>query len=71
MSVNDLDEDKAVAEVVDRLAERFPTIPRSHVDEVVQNERRALDGKPIRDYIPVLVEHGAKARLREEVTADA
>ncbi len=71
MSVNDLDENKAVAEVVDRLAERFPSIPRSRVDDVVQSERQALDGKPIRDYIPVLVEHGAKARLREEVTANA
>ncbi len=71
MSVNDLDEDKAVAEVADRLAERFPSIPRSHVDEVVQNERRSLDGKPIRDYIPVLVEHGAKAKLRDELSANA
>ena len=71
MSVNDLDEDKAVAEVVDRLAERFPSIPRTHVDEVVQSERRSLDGKPIRDYVPVLVEHGAKARLRDELSANA
>jgi hypothetical protein len=71
MSVNDLDEDKAVAEVADRLAERFPSIPRSHVDEVVQSERRSLDGKPIRDYIAVLVEHGAKAKLRDEVSANA
>ena len=71
MSVNDLDEDKAVSVVVDRLAERFPSVPRSRIDEVVQAERQALDGKPIRDYIPVLVEHGAKARLRDELTASA
>lgn len=68
MSVNDLNEDKAVAEVADRLAERFPSIPRSHIDEVVQSERQSLEGKPIRDYIPVLVEHGAKAKLREELS---
>jgi hypothetical protein len=67
VSVNDLNEDKAVAEVSDRLAERFPSIPRSRIDEVVESERRALEGKPIRDYVPVLVEHGAKARLREEL----
>ncbi len=71
MSVNDLDEDKAVAEVLHRLAERFPSIPRSHIDEIVQSEWQSLDGKPIRDYIPVLVEHGAKARLRDEVKASA
>ncbi len=69
--MNDLDEDKAVAEVVDRLAERFPSIPRSRIDEIVQSERESLDGKPIRDYIPVLVEHGAKARLRDELSTNA
>jgi hypothetical protein len=69
--VNDLDEDKAVREVAERLAERFPSVPRTRIDEVVQSERRALDGKPIRDYIPVLVEHGAKARLRDELTTNA
>ncbi len=66
--MNDLDEDKAVADVVERLAERFPSIPRNRVEEIVEGERRALEGKPIRDYIPVLVEHGAKARLRDEST---
>lgn len=71
MSVNDLDEDKAVGEVADRLAERFPSVPRTRIDEIVQSEREALEGKPIRDYIPVLVEHGAKARIRDELTTNA
>jgi hypothetical protein len=71
VSVNDLDEDKAVGEVADRLAERFPSVPRTRIDEIVQSEREALEGKPIRDYIPVLVEHGAKARIRDELTTNA
>lgn len=58
-------EDQAVSQVIDRLAERFPDRPRSFIEDVVVTERHLLDGKPIRDYVPVLIEHGAKARLRE------
>ncbi|MBX0299336.1 hypothetical protein K2F54_05020 [Cryobacterium sp. 1639] len=58
-------EDQAVSHVVDRLAEKFPAQPRSVIENVVTEERHLLDGKPIREYVPVLIEHGAKARLRE------
>lgn len=58
-------EDQAVSQVIDRLAEKFPDRPRSVIEGVVTEERHLLDGKPIRDYVPVLIEHGAKARLRE------
>lgn len=67
MSTSDLDEAKAVAEVVDRLAAQFPNVQRSHIDEIVQSEHHALDGKPIREFVPVLVEHATKARLRDEL----
>jgi hypothetical protein len=58
-------EDQAVSQVIDRLAKKFPDRPRSVIENIVGNERHLLDGKPIRDYIPVLIEHGAKARLRQ------
>jgi hypothetical protein len=54
------------ADVVDRLALRFPTLPRDHVAEVVQQERDRLDGARVRDFIPLLVEHEATERLRLE-----
>jgi len=57
-------EDQAVSHVIDRLAEKFPDRPRSLIEEVVSEERHLLDDKPLRDYIPVLIEHGAKSRLR-------
>jgi hypothetical protein len=57
-------EDQAVSQVIDRLAKKFPDRPRSVIENVVGSERHLLDGKPIRDYVPVLIEHGAKARLR-------
>ncbi|TFC44366.1 hypothetical protein E3T26_01090 [Cryobacterium sp. TMT1-21] len=55
---------RAIAKVVDRLAERFPHIPRSSIERAVLEEHKALDGRPVREYVPVLVERGAKGRLR-------
>ena len=61
--VNRDDEVKALGVVVDRLAERFPNLSRSSIEEAVREEHQALDGGRVRDFVPVLVEHAAKARL--------
>jgi hypothetical protein len=53
--------------VVDRLAERFPTVERPHIEEIVETEATNLDdGARVKDFIPVLVEHEAKEQLRTE-----
>jgi hypothetical protein len=59
-------EEDALDTVVDRLSERFPSLARQHVREIVDEEQQRLEGAPIRDFVPVLVEHAAKERLREE-----
>ncbi|MCU1599242.1 MAG: hypothetical protein JWQ47_2981 [Glaciihabitans sp.] len=59
-------ENEAIEKVVERLSERFPEVERGRIDEVVHDEHHEFDGRPIREYVPVLVEHGAKQRLREE-----
>ena len=56
------DERRELDEVRDRLMTRFPEIPQPDVASVVEEVYLALDG-PIRDYIPVLVEHFARDRL--------
>lgn len=61
--VNRDDEVKALGIVVERLAERFPHLSRSSIEEAVREEHQALDGGRVRDFVPVLVEHAAKARL--------
>lgn len=61
--VNRDEELKAVGHVVDRLAERFPHLSRASIEEAVREEHEALDGGKVRDFVPVLVEHAAKARL--------
>ncbi|MCX6497352.1 MAG: hypothetical protein NTU93_00945 [Arthrobacter sp.] len=57
------DELKAIGTVVERLAERFPEVPRSSIEAAVREEHESLDGGRIRDFVPILVEHAAKARL--------
>lgn len=59
------EEDRAVAHVIDRLAEKFPDMPRSSVERAVYERRAALAGNPVRAYIPVLIERGARELLRE------
>lgn len=58
------EEAQALDRVVDRLAERFPTVTREQVAAIVAEEHLELEGNPIRDFVPVLVEHEARERLR-------
>jgi hypothetical protein len=67
MPVDPQDEGQAFEEVVHRLTERFPLVPGHIVESVVQAERRRLDGRPVRAFLPLLVERAAAERLREAV----
>ncbi|TFC82431.1 three-helix bundle dimerization domain-containing protein [Cryobacterium sp. TMT3-29-2] len=51
---------------MDRLTQRFPAVPRSRVERDVREEHEALSGRPIRDFIPALVEHGVTERMRKQ-----
>jgi len=54
---------RALADVVDRLAVKFPGMSREHIEDVVQQEHSLLDAGRVRAFIPVLVEHAARDRL--------
>ncbi|WP_448005955.1 three-helix bundle dimerization domain-containing protein [Agromyces bauzanensis] len=58
------EEARALDRVVDRLAGRFPGVTRAQVAAIVAEEHLELEGNPIRDFVPVLVEHEARERLR-------
>lgn len=58
----ELQEMQALAHVHARLAKRFPNVDPTVIEAAVRLEHVHLDG-PIRDYVPVLVEHSARARL--------
>ena len=60
-------EDRAITEIVERLAKQFPQVPTGEVEQVVSQSRPEFDQAPIRDFVPLFVERGAKQRLRELV----
>jgi hypothetical protein len=40
-------------------------VPAEEVEQVVSQSRPEFDDVPIRDFVPLFIERGAKARLRE------
>jgi hypothetical protein len=60
-------EDRAIRQVVDRLAERFPEVDTAEVAQAVDESRPEFDGSPIRDFVPLFVERSARHRLRQRV----
>ena len=60
------EEDVAVEHAADRLADRFPEVDRDRIDELVEQRHQEFDGAPVRDFVPVLVEHDVKRELRAE-----
>lgn len=67
-SGNFRDEAHEIAVVIERLEKRFPDVPPQHVAEVTLAAHHELDGRPIRNYVPVLVERAARERLRRMAT---
>ena len=65
----DIDIDEIYAHVTARLREKFPLVAPHHIDEAVRAELDEFAGRPVRDYIEVLTERGAKKRLRDGVRA--
>jgi hypothetical protein len=59
------DEDRAINEVIDRLAKQFPRVPADEVAQVVSQSRPEFEDAPIRDFVPLFVGREAKAKLRE------
>lgn len=55
-------ENKALQEVQGRLNARFPDLGDEVVEAAVRLAHSQLTG-PIRDFVPILVEHAARERL--------
>jgi len=57
------DEAHFVDDVVTRLMTRFPDLPPNAVRDTVNASWAEFTGRPIRDFVPVLVERTARERL--------
>ncbi|MFF2031022.1 three-helix bundle dimerization domain-containing protein [Arthrobacter sp. NPDC058192] len=60
------EKEPSIEPVVDRLAARFPHVPRWHIVGVVGEEFDALNAGRIKTFIPTLAERGARVRLQTE-----
>jgi len=56
-------ERRALAEVVDRLFDRFPDLSEDRVRAVVTATHQKFEGMRIRDFVPILVERHAREQL--------
>ena len=54
-----------IDQVVDRLSEKYPDVPGEQVANVVNDCYLRFEGRPIREFVPLFVERGARTRLAE------
>jgi hypothetical protein len=50
-----------MSRVAERLREHFPEVPADAIDAVVNGHYEVFDGRPVRDFVPVLVERATRA----------
>lgn len=68
--MDDTEKREIIAKVTDRLCARYPETSRYYIAGVVAEEYALLDTGRIRTYIPTLVEHSARNRLRGNAHPD-
>ncbi len=60
-------EAEALAVVIDRIRNQFPDVPSETVEAVVAMYHREYDGRPIRDFVPLLVERQAREHMESTI----
>jgi hypothetical protein len=63
--VIELSEQTVIEQLVVRLTSRYPTISQSTVATVVRDVHSRFEGRPLRDFIPLLVERNARSELEK------
>jgi hypothetical protein len=64
MEEREVAEQRSVDEVIDRLAGKYPEVDRAQIEQIVADEHHSFEGRPVRDFVPVLVEKSAKKRVK-------
>ena len=57
--------DAALAQLIQRLHDRFPLIGLATIEQVVSDLHRAFDGCRIREFIPLLIERESRNQLSD------
>ncbi len=63
VAVIELSEQTIIAQVADRLTTRYPSVAPDALTAVVQGIHARFDGRPVREYVPLLVERFAAEEL--------
>jgi hypothetical protein len=63
LGVIELSEQTVIEQLVARLTNRYPTLAESTVATVVRDVHSRFDGRPLRDFVPLLVERNARSEL--------
>lgn len=58
-------DEETLQQIVERLQVKFPGVPRSEVERIARSEFEQYAGRPVRDYLTILVERSAKKKLRK------
>lgn len=53
----------AIEQLVDRLRNRYPSVPPEIVVTIVHRNHADFDGRPVRGFVPLLVERRAQRDL--------
>ena len=61
----ELSEQTVIEQLVERLSQRYPSVPADKVAEVVNDRYARFADRPIRDYIPLFVERAARTELAQ------
>ena len=57
-------EELAMKAARDRVRDRFPELPPEVVDQALRVAHARFDGRPVREFVPILVERAAMEALR-------
>jgi hypothetical protein len=63
LGVIELSEQAIIEQLVVRLTTRYPGVSQSTVSRVVHDVHARFEGRPLRDFVPLLVERNARSEL--------
>lgn len=67
MTREGIDEDREIEDIIVRLSARFPHQPSTVVVDAVTEARSHFERARVRDFVPVLIEREARARLEQPI----
>jgi hypothetical protein len=59
----ELSEQTIIHQLTERLMRKYPAVPPDTVATIVRGIHARFDGRPLRDYVPLLVERHARSEL--------